>query len=326
MNFDTAKNLQKQLIKDFVFLRKAKTESYPKAAVAYSTRKDFKRNLVGKLKGISVATNEDEHFLKFYSDGHLPEANIADFLGVDPDCVIVQDVGIISTKTRRYSRPTFLGHSISHWDGASGSIGCVLRSRSGERFVLSNNHVLANCNDAKESDAVLQPGAYDGGKRNEKYTIGELYAFRPIDFVGINYTDWALAKLYSDQQYVEPIIPDEGKLNGHSDPQIFMDVFKYGRSTKMTFGIIETLDADIKVEYEGGLLAFFEDQMEVASNNTRKPYFSKEGDSGSVIVNQYTKEAVGLLFSGGDDGTTFANNLNVVLNDVKSKISNFTIE
>ena len=107
---------------------------------------------------------------------------------------------------------------------------------------------------------------------------------------------------------------------------VIMEVMKYGRSTRKTTGIIDNMEADIKVagHNEEGV-AVFEDQIEITNTTPGKRLFSDGGDSGSIIIDLHTKKAVGLLFSGLDDGTTFANNINEVFNGVKQKLSNFTI-
>ena len=53
---------------------------------------------------------------------------------------------------------------------------------TGQRLILSNNHVLANSNDAQVGDTVVQPGSIDGGHAvSDK--IAELERFVPIEFI-----------------------------------------------------------------------------------------------------------------------------------------------
>lgn len=57
------------------------------------------------------------------------------------------------------------GVSMGHFKVTAGTLGAVVRDKTtGERFLLSNNHVFANSNDAQLGDAILQPGAMDGGQ------------------------------------------------------------------------------------------------------------------------------------------------------------------
>ncbi|MCU0475874.1 MAG: S1 family peptidase [Anaerolineae bacterium] len=56
------------------------------------------------------------------------------------------------------------GVSAGHQAVSAGTFGAVVKDRStGEKLLLSNNHVFANSNDAQVGDAVLQPGPMDGG-------------------------------------------------------------------------------------------------------------------------------------------------------------------
>jgi hypothetical protein len=61
-------------------------------------------------------------------------------------------------------------------------------------------------------------------------------------------------------------------------------------------------------------LALFNDQFEIQGSAGR--VFGADGDSGSLIVNE-SNNAMGLLFSGGPDGSgidvTFANRIELVL-------------
>ena len=72
--------------------------------------------------------------------------------------------------------------SIGHFRVTAGTLGCVVRDRaSGERLILSNNHVLANSNDAAPGDPIVQPGAADGGQVSQD-AIAYLERFCPIQF------------------------------------------------------------------------------------------------------------------------------------------------
>jgi hypothetical protein len=56
------------------------------------------------------------------------------------------------------------GVSIGHYKITAGTLGTIVTDRrTGEKLILSNNHVLANSNDALVGDPILQPGPADGG-------------------------------------------------------------------------------------------------------------------------------------------------------------------
>jgi hypothetical protein len=64
----------------------------------------------------------------------------------------------------------------------AGTLGCLVR-KDGRRHILSNNHVIANSNDAAAGDPILQPGSADGG-RDPADRIAELGEWVPIVFEG----------------------------------------------------------------------------------------------------------------------------------------------
>jgi len=76
------------------------------------------------------------------------------------------------------------GVSIGHHRITAGTLGTVVKDkRTGEAFILSNNHVLANSNDAIIGDQILQPGPLDGGKDPADVVA------RLERFVRLRYTD-----------------------------------------------------------------------------------------------------------------------------------------
>lgn len=82
-------------------------------------------------------------------------------------------------RTIRY-RPVRPGISIGHVSGSTGTLGAIVQ-RGNERFILSNNHVLAKLNGGVPGDAILQPGLADGGVPQD--VIGQLAEFIPIAFL-----------------------------------------------------------------------------------------------------------------------------------------------
>jgi hypothetical protein len=80
-------------------------------------------------------------------------------------------------------------------------------------------------------------------------------------------------------------------------------VMKVGRTTEMTFGTVEGINAAISVQY-GNQIAEFEDQVII--RGVDGVGFSAPGDSGSAIVTD--QSLGGLLFAGGN-GITVANRI-----------------
>jgi len=76
------------------------------------------------------------------------------------------------------------GVSIGHYKITAGTLGTMVKDRrTGDLFILSNNHVLANCNDAVLGDPVTQPGPMDGGQ-NPADVVAKLERYVKLGYIG----------------------------------------------------------------------------------------------------------------------------------------------
>ncbi len=271
--------------------------------------------------------------------------------GIPTDVIRVGKV-VAYQSPRERLRPSPPGASIGHYAITAGTFGAVVRDAStDEMLILSNNHVFANSNDARLGDAIIQPGAADGGRAPQD-RIADL-----LRFVTIQYKDGggggdnggsqcpiarfiasllnSFAKISGSQTRMVPVaaaainlvdaavarpwqdsaISDEilkiGQVSGTADASIGMAVKKSGRTTGLTQGSITVLDATIEVGYGGNRTATYEHQL--LSNDMSDP-----GDSGSLLVDN-ENHAVGLLFAGSDEVTVF-NPIDAVLSALNIKI------
>src|SRR5881409_1510884 len=245
--------------------------------------------------------------------------------------VVAQVTGMLvafSDPTKR-QRPAPMGFSVGHPAITAGSIGARVVDGSGNLYVLSNNHVLANSNDATIGDPALQPGPFDGGTAPADQ-IGTLAAFNTIDFSGApNTIDAAIARsdatnlgnaTPTDDGYGTPNSAIYGDANNDGvfdnvSALLGLNVQKYGRTTKLTHGQITGINATVDVCYEVFIIfcvksARFVDQLVIEPGS-----FSGGGDSGSLIVtDDQNKNPVGLLFAGSST-QTIANRIDLVLNN-----------
>ncbi len=229
-------------------------------------------------------------------------------------------------------RPAPGGVSIAHERVTAGTLGILAHRASGEAVILSNNHVLANSNEAAKGDRILQPGPYDGGRPQD--AIAELADFVAIAFseqelgglgrtlerilrsflapIGLdvrrlpsgktNLVDAAVARPLSPG-LVAPDILEIGRATGTVEASLGMRVTKSGRTTGLTRGRVTALDASVEVDY-GGKTARFRSQIV-------SDILSRGGDSGSLVVDE-SNHAVGLLFAGGTT-TTIMNPIGAVV-------------
>jgi hypothetical protein len=260
--------------------------------------------------------------------------------GVRTDVVEIGDVRALQSRTSRW-RPAPAGVSLGHYRITAGTFGCLVRDRAtGAPLMLSNNHVLANSNDATVGDAILQPGPADGGRLGAD-SIAVLERFCPIQFatepgscnVAGTYARLgnAIARLLGSQHRVVSIkanpqaanqvdaavarpnlstdILDEimeiGRVAGILPAGLGMKVRKSGRTTGLTTGEITVMEATVTVSYGPGKDATFENQLIMGP-------MSQGGDSGSLIVAAGSLQAVGLLFAGSEQ-STIANPIQAVL-------------
>jgi hypothetical protein len=251
--------------------------------------------------------------------------------GVRTDVLEVGDIRPQQSPTDRL-RPALGGVSVGHYKVTAGTLGCVVRDRAtGARLILSNNHILANINHASPGDAILQPGAADGGTV-ENDTFARLERFQPINFgtqpatcdlatafvdainlvtslvgsshqVGTfkanpnaaNLVDAAIARPVDDADIKDEIL-GIGRVTGIQTAELGMSVRKSGRTTGLTGGRITVLDATVNVNYGAGRSATFDDQLVTGP-------MSQGGDSGSLLVAGDSNNAVGFLFAGSNEST-----------------------
>jgi hypothetical protein len=259
------------------------------------------------------------------------------------DVIQVGDLRALQTPTDRW-RPAPGGVSIGHYSITAGTLGCIVRDRdSGERLILSNNHVLANSNNANIGDAILQPGPVDGGSVSSD-TIASLLRFIPIEYTtspgtcslaniyatlgniiaiilgsshrlnvssinsqAVNKVDAALARPKLDSDLLDEIL-NIGTISGVREAELGMPLRKSGRTTGFTTDQVQVLDATVNVSYGAGLTATFEEQIVAGP-------MSQGGDSGSLVVHGDSQDAVGLLFAGSDQ-TTILSPIQAVLDSL----------
>ena len=299
-----------------------------------------KPNVVGVGIGYKVRRGQttDELSIVIMVRQKLPEAGLdAEALlppvidGLGTDVIEVGDLRALQARTDRW-RPAPGGVSLGHYQVTAGTFGSVVRDRTtGDRLILSNNHVLANSNNASPEDPILQPGAADGGQV-ENDTIAHLERFCPILFSTLppvcpfadavadlannlarlvgskhrlrafqsdptasNLADAAVALPTDDGDILDEIL-EIGVVSGTTPATIGMAVRKSGRTTGLTSGAITLLEATVNVGYGEGRIARFEGQIVTSP-------MSQGGDSGSLLVAGDSLHAVGLLFAGSNQVT-----------------------
>jgi hypothetical protein len=223
--------------------------------------------------------------------------------------------GSVINATGWFVRPVPIGISTGNQAQCSaGTIGARVKDTGGVTYALSNNHVYALENTAPSNSAVLQPGLYDTNCTFKNTNVlGSLTSFVPIvlSSTANNTVDAAIAVTS------ESLLGNATPGNGYGIPRtttvsarVGQNVMKYGRTTSLTSGRVNAINATIVVNYSLGT-ARFVNQIVVDSSKA----FVKPGDSGSLVVTNPNADPVGLLFAGSSSGTTaIANPIDLVLN------------
>jgi len=212
----------------------------------------------------------------------------------------------------RRARPASGGYSVGHKNITAGTIDTCVYDMVGapgnpvgipnHYYILSNNHVLANSNNATPGDPVLQPGPFDGGS-DPSDRIAALSRFIPITFeppvpraLHRNIVDAAVAE--GQFHDLKREIHWVGHLRGwrpRAQVTVGTVLQKTGRTTNYTTGRITAVNATVDVNYGGGRVARFRDQILTTP-------MSAGGDSGSLVADR-ENFAVGLLFAGSPQVT-----------------------
>lgn len=293
-------------------------------------------------------TRTDKPAIIIFVEKKVPAANLRrsqkiphKIDGLDTDVVEIGRVRLLDRVMR--IRPALPGSSIGHYKISAGTFGALVKdSKTGEKLILSNNHILANASNgsdgrARAGDAILQPGPHDGGRPSDK--IAELVRYIPLirtpqqsdcpvaaGVAGIgnrfirllrpayelrfykytrdtNIVDCAVARPLNDGLVGEELL-ELGPVAGVGEAREGLWVQKSGRTTGVTSGLVTAMGVTLKVNLSDDESAWFSDQV-VAD------VMCQPGDSGSLVIDQENK-AVGLLFAGSDSHCIFNRIQNVL--------------
>lgn len=304
--------------------------------VSRGLRVDEDGNVISDEEVWVVTVKEKKDEFELASSDVVPKS----IDGVD---TIVRDFGDIKAQNesevyKEKTRPLKGGISFGLENGPSGTLGVSLESEN-RFYLLSNNHVIADTNDAQIGSDLIQPASADSERRNY---CGELERYVKISFkenplfpksglfsklcqffTGFfgrddssskiietnskyNQVDCALGQLRSCSTKINELL-NVGKIRGIRKPELGMPVKKVGRTSGVTRGQIIQIDATIEVGFSFGRKAMFEDQIVTTP-------ISSPGDSGSVVLDE-DNYLVGLLFSGSEK-VTILNPIDLVFDNL----------
>jgi hypothetical protein len=226
-------------------------------------------------------------------------------------------------RTDWWPRPVPIGISTGRADEcAAGTIGARVK-RGSTVYALSNNHVYAKeATQRGLTGTILQPGRYDlnCAQATDTHHLGELTDYVPLSFGSgsENVVDAAIAQTTTEK------LGTSTPSDGYGTPRtqtaaasLGQRVQKYGRTTGLTRGQVEGINAAVNVGYSSGT-ARFVGQVVVYGD---RPGFLRSGDSGSLLVTDPGRNPNGLLFASDSSGRwAIANPIGDVLSSLNVSV------
>lgn len=322
VQLSSVRDLKRELYEPLAPLGGLQAQHVPPISVPAERTADVALALPGIALGIAPGKSPDDYRLAVRVQ-HRDLIDSSKLAGIEKAACNEVDLCYVGELTKQAEppnspsrmRPVRPGTSAGHYEITAGTLGAFVRIDGNDRpHVLSNNHVLADENRGAVGDEILQPGVLDGGQSGTD-RIASLERFVALDPAGVNYADAAIAALDDGVEFDASIeaITTTGGVVSAEDVEL---VVKRGRTTGLTHGLVTAIEVDnVVVRFSTGNLRF-DNQVEIASADTT--VFSRGGDSGSLIVDESSGDAVGLLFAGSDQGgpqgtgVTYANPLDAV--------------
>lgn len=213
-------------------------------------------------------------------------------------------------------------------DCCGGTLGALAEDAEHNQYILSNNHVLAESDQAKIGDTIDQPGLIDNACRpmiqqgSTLRPVGTLRYYVPLSTNQTN-VDAALAAVTPGAVNPDGSILQLGTAAAGNNPLLSasppvagngemlnaenlstLRVVKSGRTTGLTCSTVETVDLAVKVDYykdcaetQPYYTKTFTGQIGIGGNS-----FSDSGDSGSLVLDASNAQPIGLFYAGGTDG------------------------
>jgi hypothetical protein len=222
-------------------------------------------------------------------------------------------------------------------DCCGGTLGALVSDRNSNLFILSNNHVLAESDQARAGDTVVQPALVDlNCDPQAGRAVGSLRTVVPLQSRQTN-VDAALAAATPAVDGSGAILQLGPAVNGVLTPgapaagsgEVLtadllgqLRVVKSGRTTGLTCSTVNTVNLSVQVDYYYDCAETKPYYTKTYVNQIGMPgaSFADSGDSGALVLDAANAEPVGLFFaSGADDsghGFSVANPIQDVLEEL----------
>jgi hypothetical protein len=222
-------------------------------------------------------------------------------------------------------------------DCCGGTLGALVADRDSNLYILSNNHVLAESDQARPGDTVVQPALVDLNCNPQAgRTAGSLRYVVPIQSSQTN-VDAALAAATPAVDPTGAILQLGPPINGVLSPAApaagmgealtagllnQLRVVKSGRTTGLTCSTVNTVDLSVQVDYYYDCAETRPYYTKTYVNQIGMPgvSFADSGDSGALVLDAGNAQPVGLFFASGADDSNHGFSVANPIQDVLSEL------
>jgi hypothetical protein len=223
-------------------------------------------------------------------------------------------------------------------DCCGGTLGALVADHNSNLFILSNNHVLAESDQARAGDTVVQPALVDLNCNPQAgRTVGSLRYVVPLQSAQSN-VDAALAAATPAVDTSGAILQLGPSINGVLTPAApaagtgepltagllnQLRVVKSGRTTGLTCSTVNTVDLSVQVDYYYDCAETKPYYTKTYANQIGMPgaSFADSGDSGALVLDAANAQPVGLFFASGADDSNHGFSVANPIQDVLSELS-----
>jgi hypothetical protein len=223
-------------------------------------------------------------------------------------------------------------------DCCGGTLGALVTDHNSNLFILSNNHVLAESDQARPGDTVVQPALVDLNCNPQAgRTVGSLRYVVPLQSTQSN-VDAALAAATPAVDASGAILQLGPSINGVLTPAApaagtgepltagllnQLRVVKSGRTTGLTCSTVNTVDLSVQVDYYYDCAETKPYYTKTYVNQIGMPgaSFADSGDSGALVLDASNAQPVGLFFASGADDSNHGFSVANPIQDVLSELS-----
>jgi hypothetical protein len=222
-------------------------------------------------------------------------------------------------------------------DCCGGTLGALVADRDSNLFILSNNHVLAESDQARTGDTIVQPALVDLNCNPQAgRAVGSLRYVVPLQSSQSN-VDAALAAATPAVDESGAILQLGPSINGSLSPGApaagtgeeltagllnQLRVAKSGRTTGLTCSTVNTVDLSVQVDYYYDCAETKPYYTKTYVNQIGMPgaSFADSGDSGALVVDAGNAQPVGLFFASGADDSNHGFSVANPIQDVLSEL------